>query len=82
MINVKTIEGVAERIARLLPADAAVLREEFKNNAELILKNAIERMDLVTREELEIQAALLEKTQARLNELEEQLSALKASKSS
>jgi ubiquinone biosynthesis accessory factor UbiK len=68
----KTLEDVIDSVARLLPRTPA----DLERNVRTALASAFERLDLVTREELEVQEAVLQKTRARLKELEERIAAL------
>ena len=68
----KTIEDVIDSVARLLPRTPA----DLERNVRAALSSAFERLDLVTREELEVQEAVLQRTRARLKELEERIAAL------
>lgn len=76
MLDMKTIEQLADRIGSLLPADARVLRDEFRANVRGLLETVLSRMDLVTREEFDAQRALLERTREKLDRLERELTAL------
>lgn len=46
---------------------------DLKKSAKAIIQSAIERLDLVSREEFDAQAEVLNKTRAKLDALEEQL---------
>lgn len=74
MLDLKNIEAIAERIAGLLPEDARVLRDEFKSNVRPLLEAALNRMDLVTRDEFDAQTRVLERTRTKLEQLERELS--------
>ncbi len=76
MLDPRAVEDIAERISGLLPADARVLREEFRSNARALLETALARMDLVTREEFEAQTAMLRRTREKLERLETRLAEL------
>jgi len=76
MLDLKRLEELADRILGALPADLKVLRDEARANIRALLVAALERMDLVTREEFDAQAALLARTRVRLEELERELTAL------
>lgn len=78
MIDLRLIEGMAERIGALLPADMTVLRNEFKANVRALLEASLTRMDLVTREEFDAQATLLRRTREKLDALEKQVAELEA----
>jgi len=70
LIELKKIEQIAESIARLLPAGSGAMREEIRTNVRLVLESAFARMNLVTRDEFDIQSALLTRTREKLEELE------------
>lgn len=76
MIDFSRLEAVAERIAGLLPDDAQIVREEFKNGVKPLLEAAITRMDLVTREEFDAQSEVLRRTREKLEALEAEIAAL------
>jgi ubiquinone biosynthesis accessory factor UbiK len=70
------IDEILTRFASLLPEGTAVLREDLKKNVKSALGATLSRMDLVTREEFDVQAALLSRTRARLEAMEKRLAAL------
>jgi ubiquinone biosynthesis accessory factor UbiK len=76
LIELKKIEEIAENVARLLPAGGGQLRDELRNNVRLVLESAFARMNLVTREEFDTQAALLRRTREKLDELERIVAAM------
>jgi BMFP domain-containing protein YqiC len=78
MLNLRSIESLAERIGSLLPPEAGVLREEFRTNVRALLESGLARMDLVTREEFDAQSELLRRTREKLDRLEATLAALEA----
>lgn len=67
------IEELTQRISRLLPASAKVLKDDFQANIHSLLQNSLSKMNLVTREEFDIQTALLERTREKLDQIEKQL---------
>lgn len=78
MLNLKAVEELAERISSVLPADARVLREEFRGNVRALLEATFARMDLVTREEFDAQTAVLRRTREKLEGLEQRLEELES----
>jgi ubiquinone biosynthesis accessory factor UbiK len=76
MLDLKDIESIAERITALLPEDTRVLRDEFKSNIRPLLEAALNRMDLVTRDQFDAQTRVLERTRTKLEQLERELSRL------
>ncbi|MDH3376696.1 MAG: accessory factor UbiK family protein [Gammaproteobacteria bacterium] len=66
-----------ERLSRLI-ADAfpGELTADLKKNLDATIRSALERMNLVTREELEVQEAVLARTREKLTALEAQVAEL------
>jgi BMFP domain-containing protein YqiC len=76
MENPRTIfEQLADAVAGVLPADPT---GDFRKNVQTSLKSACDRMNLVTREELEVQEAVLQRTREKVEKLEAQVAALEA----
>lgn len=73
MIDPKTIEQVIAGMQSALPGGIA---QDLEKNLRAALTAAFARLNLVTREELEVQAAVLARTRARLEELEKQVAEL------
>lgn len=70
-----TIDKLFENLESALPKGLA---EDAKQNIQSAIQSGLNKMDLVTREEFEIQQKILNRTRARLNELEAQLSELES----
>ncbi|MCM0036135.1 MAG: accessory factor UbiK family protein [Burkholderiaceae bacterium] len=64
-------KNISELIAKSPAAD-------IERNVKAFMGQAFNRMDLVTREEFDVQADLLSRAQVRINALEQQLQALEA----
>lgn len=76
MIKPQAVEDVVEKIGQLIPQDIKTLREEFHTNAKAVLVAGLKKMDLVTREEFEVQKAVLAKTREKLKLLEAEVKAI------
>ena len=70
------IEMIISDITKILPEDLNVLKDDIEKNLRTTLNSAFSKMDLVTREEFDIQASLLSRTREKLEGLQEKLSAL------
>lgn len=79
MIDMKVLDEAAERLTKLLPPGARELQEEMQRNVKSLMLSSFEKMDLVTREEFEVQAGVLQRTRAKLTELEKRVEALENS---
>jgi len=64
------LDELVDKLGKALPPGAAELKADFDKNARATLQTALSKMDLVTREEFDIQAALLERTREKLDRLE------------
>lgn len=73
MDRTSRIDRIARRLAGALPPGGEQLRTDLEQNARVILGNALQRMELVTREEFDIQRKVLQRLQGRIGELEERV---------
>lgn len=80
MLDPKIIEDLSQRLSNAVPEGARVLKQDLDRNFRAVLNSAFTRLDLVTREELEVQENLLARTRemldglaARVEELERRL---------
>lgn len=78
MFDPKAIDDIASRLADALPSSFSNLKEDMEKNFHGILQSALAKLDLVTREEFEVQKGVLAKTRARLEQLEKTVSELEA----
>lgn len=72
------VNRLSEQLSQILPPGVKALREDVEENIKSVLREAFTRMELVTREEFEVQAALLSKTRIKLETLEARLKTLEA----
>lgn len=75
MLDPKILEDLASRVSR---AVAATPLADVEKNLKALLVAQFAKLDLVTREDFEVQKALLERAQARLAQLEAKLAELEA----
>lgn len=75
MLNPKFFE---EMSAKLNEAVANSPARDFEKNARALLAQGFAKLDLVTREEYEVQVQLLSRAQEKLRELEARVTALEA----
>jgi BMFP domain-containing protein YqiC len=76
MIDPKLLDELSERLSAGLPTGLRSLQDELAKNLRASLEAAFARLDLVTREEFEIQSAVLARTREKLARLEQQVKAL------
>ncbi len=78
MLDARVFDSMAQQLGKILPPGAETIKSDFENNARAVLQNTLSKMDLVTREEFDVQAALLQKTTLRMRELEKRVVALES----
>ena len=70
MIDPRKFDDLARRIQESLPPGLAGVREDVTRNIRAIIAAGIARMDLVEREEFDVQSAVLARTREKLEALE------------
>ncbi|MCL1094514.1 MULTISPECIES: ubiquinone biosynthesis accessory factor UbiK [Shewanella] len=78
MINPKKIEDVAKQLSDNLPAGLKQFAGEFEERSKQVLQNQLQKLDVVSREEFEVQQHVLIKTREKLEALQAQVDALEA----
>jgi len=76
MFDPKALDDIAQRLADSLPPSLQNLREDMEKNFRAALQTVFAKMDLVTREEFEVQKGVLAKTRHKLEILEAQVAEL------
>ena len=71
-----SIEDLARKLAEALPDSLRSMRQDIEDNFRSVLKSGLGKLDLVTREEFEVQEAVLARTREKLEALEERLKEL------
>ena len=75
MIDLDQLDELARRLSSLVTPglrgeSAQELRNELQQNFRAVLQSGLSRLDLVTREEFEVQRAVLLRTREKLEHLE------------
>lgn len=70
MLNAKKIEELTQQIHNALPEGVRQLGEDIDQKIKEILQFQLGRLDMVTREEFDVQAQVLAKTREKLHALE------------
>jgi len=77
----ESIESLARRLAASLPQSLQAARDDVEENFRAVLKGSLARMDLVTRDEFEVQEAVLMRTREKLESLVARLDSIEKSQS-
>ena len=78
MIDLDKLDDLARRLSSLVPPAMREGREELQQNFKAVLQAGLGKLDLVTREEFEVQRAVLLRTREKLEALEALVSTLEA----
>ena len=68
------IEELARKLADAVPDSVRALRSDLEDSFQTVLQSGLNKLDLVTREEFEVQEAVLQRTREKLEALEKRLS--------
>ena len=71
------LDDLATKLADAVPDDISALREDLRSNFHALLQSALGNLDLVSREEFDVQSKVLERTRAKLEALEGELEELR-----
>ena len=77
----ESIDKLARTLAESVPGAMRSVRDDLEQNFRGLLKGAVDRLDLVTREEFDVQQAVLTRTREKLEALERRLGDLETAKS-
>jgi BMFP domain-containing protein YqiC len=78
MLDPKLFDDLSRRIADGMPRGVQALQGDLQRNLRSGLEAALGKLELVTREEFEVQQAVLLRTRQKLKALEERVAALEA----
>ena len=70
------LDELSRRLADSVPESVRTLGRELEGNFKAVLQSQLSKLDLVSRQEFDVQAALLARTQSRLATLEARLKEL------
>ena len=79
MFDPKAIDDIASRLAGAIPPGLNNQKEDLEKTFQAILQGALGKLDLVTREEFEVQKLVLAKTRSKLEDLEKRVSEMEQS---
>jgi ubiquinone biosynthesis accessory factor UbiK len=71
-----SLDELARQLAESVPQNLRVLGQDLERNFKSMIQSGLERMELVTREEFDLQRGVLERTRAKLETMEQRLAEL------
>ena len=76
MLDPKLFDDISRRVSEGMPRGFQSLQDDFERNLRAALEAALRRMNLVSREEFEIQQAVLQRTREKLEALQKRVDEL------
>lgn len=64
------IDEIARRLFEAVPPGVRAVQQDLESNFRAVLRSSLTKLDLVSRDEFDAQVRVLERTRARLEELE------------
>jgi BMFP domain-containing protein YqiC len=77
-MNSNGLDDLARRLAESVPESMRAFGRDMESNFKAVLQSQLSKLDLVTRQDFDVQAAILERTSAKLSALEARLKELEA----
>jgi BMFP domain-containing protein YqiC len=72
----RSLDELARKLAEAVPRGLAALKDDLEQNFRAVLQAGLGKLDLVTRREFDVQAAVLQRSRERLEALEARIGAL------
>ncbi|WP_455375114.1 ubiquinone biosynthesis accessory factor UbiK [Kaarinaea lacus] len=76
--NPKQLDDLTDRLIEFLPTGVRDMQDDFEKNIRAFMQSTFAKMNLVTREEFDVQSAVLARTREKLESLEKQLAELES----
>jgi ubiquinone biosynthesis accessory factor UbiK len=77
-ISSSGLDELARRLADSVPESVRAFGRDLEGNFKAVLQAQLSKLDLVSRQEFDVQAAILERTQAKLTAMEARLKEIEA----
>ena len=69
------IDEITKKVLEILPVNVQSIEEEIRQKIKLILQATLSKLDVVSREEFDVQTQVLAKTRAKVETLEKKVQA-------
>jgi ubiquinone biosynthesis accessory factor UbiK len=77
-MNASSLDDLARRLAESVPESVKAFGRDLEGNFKAVLQAQLAKLDLVTRQDFDVQSAILQRTQAKLTELEARVKELES----
>jgi len=69
-MNANSLDDLARRLAESVPESVKAFGRDLEGNFKAVLQAQLAKLDLVTRQDFDVQSAILQRTQSKLADLE------------
>jgi len=77
MIDAKKIEQLAEQITNIIPPGLKNVADNVEEKVKTVLQAKLSQLDVVSREEFDVQTQVLARTRSKLDALEQEVAAIR-----
>lgn len=77
MLDAKKIEQLAEQITNAIPPGVKSLADNVEEKIKTVIQSKLSQLDVVSREEFDVQTQVLARTRQKLEQLEKEFEAIK-----
>jgi BMFP domain-containing protein YqiC len=77
-MDIRALDDLAKKLAASVPEGLIHLRDDLEKNFRSVLQSGLAKLDVVTRQEFDVQAGVLKRTREKLEALEARLAELEA----
>jgi ubiquinone biosynthesis accessory factor UbiK len=77
-MNANSLDELARRLADSVPESVKAFGRDLEGNFKAVLQAQLAKLDLVTRQDFDVQSAILQRTQAKLADLEARVKELES----
>lgn len=74
----RSLDELARKLAESVPPQLKAVKQDLETNFKSVLQAGLAKLDLVTRQEFDVQTGVLHRTREKLSSVEERLTALEA----
>jgi BMFP domain-containing protein YqiC len=75
-MDTRFIDELAKKLSAAVPSSVDALRRDLESNFKAVLQSGLAKLDLVTRQEFDVQANVLRRTREKCEELQSRLQTL------
>ena len=80
MFDPRQLDEFADKLIKLLPKGVVEMQQDVEKNIRALLQSTFSKLDLVTREEFDVQSEVLARTRQKLEALEQKIKQLEDEK--